>query len=724
MSDLFFFKEDYLVRKPKQKAWKPKEDRFQDAFSFTYTDALVVECPEYELGPLVGTTAKYDVECYPNFFYIAFLLENGKYITFTQDEHNKLNIPKLEWVLNNFCLVGYYSKLYDMLMVMYSLQNVTCAALHKASLEIIGGMRTYAFEKKYKLKAAPRNHIDLIEVAPLRGALKLYAGRLHTRRMQDLPFDPLKALNTDQKLQLTIYCCNDLVNTELLFKELEPQLLLRLQMSKQYQVDLRSKSDAQVAEAVITSELNKLNGTLGKRPEISPGEAYRYRVPSFVGYRTPVLQNMLDVVRNAEFVVDGEGYIDMPESIATLKLNVGGCTYAMGIGGLHSTEKTVAHYADENTLLLDRDVVSYYPSIILNQKLYPRHLGTSFLTVYKSIVDRRITAKDRAAEIEDSLKPLSKIAQPSMVEKALIKNLSEERKTCKTQADSLKITINGSFGKLGSKWSVLYAPDLMLQVTITGQLCLLMLIEMIEDLGIPVISANTDGVLIKCPKSRYSELEERIKWWEQITSFKTEETRYRAIYSRDVNNYIAHKDKPGDPSARFLDQKLGFKTKGKYCERGSAGDSVLSKNPEYLICMDAVLAMLANGTPIEQTVRECRDMTRFAVVRNVQSPGGAQKSGVHLGKVIRWYYSTEMKGEINRATKGDKIPDSDGARPMMELPAVFPSDVDYQRYIDGAMNILYKIGHTPEPPKTVELALFEEPQVVRRGVFFEESQVA
>jgi hypothetical protein len=39
--------------------------------------------------------------------------------------------------------------------------------------------------------------------------------------------------------------------------------------------------------------------------------------------------------------------------------------------------------------------------------------------------------------------------------------------------------------------------------------------------------------------------------------------------------------------------------------------------------------------------------------------------GLYLGKVIRWYYSTEMQGEINRATKGDKIPNTDRSRPPL-----------------------------------------------------------
>jgi len=59
----------------------------------------------------------------------------------------------------------------------------------------------------------------------------------------------------------------------------------------------------------------------------------------------------------------------------------------------------------------------------------------------------------------------------------------------KKTANTLKTLLNGSFGKLGSRYSIFYAPTEMLQVTITGQLALLMLIEMMELCGIPVVSA-------------------------------------------------------------------------------------------------------------------------------------------------------------------------------------------------------------------------------------------
>ena len=37
--------------------------------------------------------------------------------------------------------------------------------------------------------------------------------------------------------------------------------------------------------------------------------------------------------------------------------------------------------------------VEGYPSIILTQGLFPAHLGREFLTVYRTLVDRRIAAK-------------------------------------------------------------------------------------------------------------------------------------------------------------------------------------------------------------------------------------------------------------------------------------------------------------------------------------------
>ena len=673
-----------------------KKSRVVDKLAASIRQALrpVEFMSDEELTAMpAGSVFVFDVETYVNFFYVAFKsLDNGKFVAFERSPDHDFNPTKLLWMLWRFCIVGFNSRNYDLPMIELAARGADCKKLKEASDFIIKSGPNYgtekvtpfAFEKKYGVQIGRYNHIDLIEVGPLQGSLKLYAGRLHCERMQDLPFPEDHVLTKEDAEIVRPYCCNDLSNTELLFNELAPELKLRAEMSEEYGVDLRSKSDAQVAEAVINSELQKVLGYYPKKPTLSADTVLVYEVPDFVCYQTTQLREMLEVVRNARFYLDGLGSPIMPPELEKLKVTIGGSTYKLGMGGLHSTEKKTAHYATDEIILADNDVESFYPRTILNQRLCPPHLGDAFLTVYEKIVNTRIHAKAEAAKAKKA-------------------GDRAAAKKWKTVADSLKITINGSFGKLGNKYSTLYAPQLMLQVTITGQLVLLMLIEALEQIGIEVISGNTDGIISKYHKSRHDEVRALIAAWEEWTGYKTEETRYKAVFSRDVNSYVAIKEDGGDPEARFIDEQLGAKTKGAYCERGSALNSILSKNPETLICSDAVVRFLVNGTPVEKTIKECRDFRRFVAVKNVR--GGGEKNGRYLGKVVRWYYPKNEAGYIAYVSSGNKVGKTDGARPVMDLPTEFPDDINYDWYINEAVEMLYDCGRLKKA-KTAALSFF------------------
>jgi len=641
----------------------PKEKRVIDRT--TSASRLKLKKPDFmtdeELMKVpAGSVFVFDVECYTNFFYVAFkCLANQKYVAVEQSPAWELNIDKMLWLMYRFCIVGFNSRNYDLPIITLAAKGATCEELKEATNFIIeGDNNVWAFQKHYNLKVPDFNHIDIIEVAPLQGSLKLYAGRLHCPTMQDLPFPPEHIVSQDDAKVIRPYCCNDLENTEILFHDLAPELKLRLDMSRDYGVELRSKSDAQIAETVINGELQKLSGYYPKKPKFDPDLVLQYNVPDFISFKCPQLNKALDLISNATFTLDKGGKPKWPEGLGErvkkkngsaweLRVIAGEHAYKLGMGGLHSQESSVSYIADENTIIADNDVASYYPRIILNQKLFPPHLGEDFLDVYESIVNRRLEAK---------------------------------RTGNKVVADSLKITINGSFGKLGSKYSALYAPQLMLQVTLTGQLALLMLIEMLEEAGISCVSGNTDGVVSMYPKERHEEVRAIISEWESKTQFQTEETRYKALYSRDVNNYIAVKE---DDTC---------KTKGTY------GKSGLSKNPEHYICSEAVLAFVTNETPVEDTIRRCQDVRSFLSVRNVR--GGGEKDGLYLGKVVRWYYAKGEKTAINYVGSGNKVAKSDGAKPLMDLPDALPTDIDYDFYIKKATEMLYDCGalRHPETP--------------------------
>ena len=259
---------------------------------------------------------------------------------------------------------------------------------------------------------------------------------------------------------------------------------------------------------------------------------------------------------------------------------------------------------------------------------------------------------------------------------ARLGELKKELSFQKTQMNSLKLSINGSFGKLGSKYSALYSPDLLIYVTVTGQLALLMLIERLHLAGVRCISANTDGVVLHYPESLVPTVESVCFDWSLSTSYTLEATRYKAIASRDVNNYVA--------------VTLSGNIKGKGCFASSG----LSKNPDGQIIYTAVAKQVADGTPYQETIRACRDIREFVTVRRVQ--GGAVWRGEKLGKAVRFYISTSVPENecILYATNNNRVPKSAGAKPCMVLPEQFPGDVDYRYYETEAEKLLCEIGWT------------------------------
>jgi hypothetical protein len=614
-----------------------------------------------------------DDEVYVNFFVAAFRSKQTGSVSLVEcyGEHATLSgtdRAKLRWILENFQTEGFNSLSYDMTINALAIEGFDTANLKLASDKmIIEQMRPGEILRAGRTKRLECNHVDLIEVAPLFGSLKTYGARLHVPKLQDLPFHPATVLSPQQAAIVRWYCVNgDTTATAFLSQHLREHIDLRVQFGEQYGEDWRSLSDAQMAEQVMRHEIKRVTGKFPKKPKKGQavGDVFRYQPPSYVSFQGAELQEALREMCSVDIEVGPTGHAMCPKEIRERVVTIGGKKYKVGMGGLHSQEKRQAVVSGPGLRVIDRDVTGYYPDLILRNGFCSPELGQVFLRAYSGMVARRTAAK-REVERMDRSDP--------------------RYAALKAEADGLKIANNGIFGKTADPYSVVYHVPSMVQITITGQLSLLMAIEWLELAGIPVVSANTDGIVVACPTDRYELMLKVFAAWEQRTGLKTEETEYRALYSRDVNNYIAVK----------MDGKT--KTKGAYCERGSAHNSVLSKNPEVLVCSDAAQAFLSTGKPVEQTIRECRDVRRFVSVRQVTGGGVKVWDASHtefLGKTIRWYYAVDVPGEIVYAKNGNKVPRSDGAKPLMELPIdnAVPPDVDFDWYVAFANRILNEVG--------------------------------
>lgn len=591
-----------------------------------------------------------DVEVFSNFFVACFSrFDDGGRVAFEMSHRSELDREGLAAALRAARpLVTFNGAAYDLPIIALALSGADPARLKAASDRIVrGDLRPWDVERELGVRIPAVDHVDLMETNPsVRQGLKVLAGRLNCRVLVDLPFDPETVLSPHQMNVVTLYCVeSDLVATRTLWEALREPLALRAVMSRTYGIDLRSKSDAQVGEAVIRKRVENAIGRRISRPVAAPS-VFRYVPPDFIRFRADNLSGLLDRIRGGEFLSDGAGKITPPDALRDAVVHIGTGSYKLGIGGLHSHEAQRSLYSDDYQTLIDIDLSSQYPNILRNLRVYPPALGPAFLDVYGATIDARIAAK-------------------------LAGNIVE--------ADSGKIQLNGIGGKLNSATSVFYSPETFIAMTLTGQLSILTFIERAEILGISVVSANTDGVTLQCPRDKEAALNELIGTWESETNFQFERVRYRSLHSASVNTYLAIRE----------DGKL--KRKGLLADPWADGDlrGQMSKNPQMTILGEAVLALVRDGTPIAETIASSNDPRKFVTVINVR--GGGVWRRVRLGRVVRYFWSTNG-APITYVTNGNRVPKTEGASPLVKLADSLPPDLDHARYIREAEKLAKDVG--------------------------------
>ena len=500
-------------------------------------------------------------------------------------------------------------------------------------------------------------------------SLKRLEFEMDLENIEEMPIHHTKTDMTDEEIDMTIdYCHNDVMatyefykvttgNTEHPLYKGNDQIQLRLDIQEEFGIPCINYSDSKIGDEMIKKFYAQEKGVkyadLPKKGYFRKEVLAKNCIADYVTFTTKELQDFLKHVRRQKFTLTDE----FKESVQFY-----GNTYTFAKGGLHTENKPKIFEADDEHLIVDWDVSSYYPAIIINNGRYPHHLGSSFLRGYKQMFDKRL-----------ELKPLAK----------------KDRKI-KGIVGALKLAVNSVYGKSSDMQSWIYDRQLTMFTTITGELSLLMLIEQYELNGINIISANTDGVTINVSKDKVDKMHEINKWWMDITSYELERTDYQTIIFSTVNDYLA------------------IKTDGEIKKKGDfLTDFELHKNKSARIVPIALERFFVDDVPVDTTIRNHTNIYDFCLRQKASKDfhyeGVNKTTGekTMYNKLIRYYVSNtgekllKVKNpecqsnavDISQVEAGDWV-----MHVCNKLTADHPLDnVNHAYYIERAERIVHKI---------------------------------
>lgn len=513
----------------------------------------------------------------------------------------------------------------------------------------------------------PCDHIDLAARLRRGGripSLKEVAANLGRPVLRELPYPPGTILTDEQWDEVKRYNEIDLGHTWALLERFAPELQALASLSEKQGRDLRSTPTPRVVEHVFLDAFAREQHGAGPiRPE-TPQEVIYRPVAGVVRPRTPAAGEWFDRVANRPLPVEitkAKPKAIVPET----RFEIGGLPLKVGVGGLHSDDSAWVYYEDEVQELWLVDVASFYPTLIATKGISPAAYGPCGAATYQEILARRLEIKAQTRATTDPA----------------------ERHRLEVQSTALKLVLNSTFGKFGDPYSSLFDLGALLTVTLSGQLMLIDLIERLDEAGVEVLSANTDGLFIRTKKDN-SSWRDILTEWERDTGMTLEREPLQRLVLQATNNYayLSHSEKI---------KRAGASLKGTFSP---------TKTPNSLVVADAVAEALLKDVPPEQTVRECRDLRRFCRVttrtKEVKSAvliDDAAGTEVELPKVSRWYRARGSGRRIIHRFEGGRHTTPNHATGItlaldLSTDGGLPEDLDMAWYASQARRIIQGVG--------------------------------
>jgi hypothetical protein len=420
----------------------------------------------------------------------------------------------------------------------------------------------------------------------LRVGLKEIQVTMQYKNVQEFVADWQADLPENQIDSMIEYNINDVNSTEELLNRCKKDVDLRLAIEDEYGVRVLSKDGVNIGMKILTQKyLEKTGQTWYDIKDLrSPMDVIPLNkvILPFIKYDSPILQGVLDDMKSQIVSPGRKGYEN--------KFIFEGLRYSVGVGGIHSVNDPEIVIPKEDEMLIDIDVASLYPSMLIEYGFYPKHLGPEFLEVYKQIKDERIEAKHNGNKVKN---------------------------------ETLKLALNGLSGNLQNPHNFCYSPEAVMKIRINGQLLLLMLAEKLTQLGCRIIQANTDGLFVLLKKSVYVSVNKVCREWEQLTKLTLEEERFKAMYQYAINDYFAITE----------DDKV--KEKGMFITTVKLGKGLTPK-----IIPKAVINFFKNGVPVEETIKGCQDIRDFLMAEKTGKQWHVEYNNKEQQRTNRFYAST------------------------------------------------------------------------------------
>jgi len=525
-------------------------------------------------------------------------------------------------------------------------------------------------------------HIDLMSFFGNRIGLKQVAINMGSNKIQDLPYSPHIKINDTQKQEIDRYCMNDCICTFDILRSEKVQSDIQVRQFINADVEpfktqlfnnAYDTTTVQIAEKVMLSALKAMNN--GKLPELDTGDLTMSNCLKLKpNFRSTYLQNFLSSLDGVEIArIDKEhlSHLSDNQKKSLSKkyffkkegggyksnhiLDIEGVQYNFGLGGLHSKDQKRVWFEDDDYTLILVDAKSYYPSLIEQFKI---EAIAGFAAVEAEWKRKRYSYRDSG----DILK-----------------------------SNTYKLFINSIFGKLNDHYSKLKSTQSAFSVTITGQMLLLYLIDLVQDkLTVNVVNANTDGVCFYIKRSDMDTLKEICKVWEQDTGMVLDYDYISMWIGLGVNEYAAR-----------IGNKL--KTKGGRL----LTKSQLSGKLNSPIVSNAVINHIEKGEDIRSYIRN--NMTLDNVMKSSKSTAGFHTyNGENIQKSVRYYHSTNGK-KLN-AGHGSKVAERCTLAldiSELKLKAVVNLKIDIDHYVSQAEDLVKELlsGEVVELKEKSELGI-------------------